>query len=161
MNIPSDKREPFDNKYPDTTPADLSNLKEIKRLPRMRKVAPKIKWGDTYKGLVKDKAKGRCWTDKDRLDYAERLASSMNHAADILQQERDKLLATVAHLEEQLKANAKAYKDQGNLMHSEIGAAGAEKQELYELIVTLRKHVKAQAIKVRTLTKQIKEMEGE
>lgn len=137
--------------YPDLSPLPFGGMKEIKRLPQMQRHAPKIKWGDVYLGLEFDKEKGRRWNDKDRLKYAEALASSMNHAADILQQERNKLFGVVEHLETQIKENVKAYVGQGDLMHKELGNADVEKQELYQLIVDLKQKVKAQAKRIREL----------
>jgi hypothetical protein len=119
----------------------MGELKEIKRLPQMQKRAPNIQWGAEYKA----------WPLPRRLKYAERLASSMNHAADVLQTERNKLLEVVAHQEAQLKANTKAYVGQGEVMHKELGDADAEKQELYKKIVALKKQVKAQAIRIKQL----------
>lgn len=139
--------------YPDIPPLPFGNMKEIKRLPQMRRIAPKIRWGDIYRGKEFDLDKKRFWDDRDRLKFAERLASSMNHAADVLQTERNKLLEVLAHQEKQLKENAKAYAGQGDLMHAELGNADAEKQKLYRQIVALTKQVKEQA-------KRIKKLEG-
>lgn len=139
--------------YPDIPPLPFGNMKEIKRLPQMRRIAPKIRWGDMYRGKEFDGDKGRFWNDRDRLRFAERLACSMNHAADVLQTERNNLLEIMVHQEKQLKENAKAYVGQGDLMHAELGSADAEKQKLYRQIVALTKQVKGQA-------KRIKELEG-
>ncbi len=121
-----------DSKYPDLEPDGLGDLKEIKRLPQMKSPAPQIRWGEEYKS----------WPVERRLSYAERLASSMNHAADLLQTERNKLLEVVKRQEEQLKQATEKYVEQGQVMHRELGAQDAEKQQLYAQIVELTAKVK-------------------
>jgi hypothetical protein len=123
-----------DNKYTDIESLEggLGELKEIKRLPQMHRNAPQIRWGQEY----------LAWPVEKRLDFAEKLASSMNHAADILQQERNKLLEVVEKQKEQLKMNVESYMSQGRLIHKELGTADAEKQVLYQEIVSLKQQVK-------------------
>lgn len=122
-----------DNKYPNLNPPEgpMGDLKEIKHLPGMDNTH-QISWGDEYKS----------WPVEKRLEYAEKLASSMNHAADILQKERDELIKTMVQQDLKLKANVKSYLNQGELMHKELGAADAEKQVLYQEIVSLKSQVK-------------------
>jgi hypothetical protein len=122
-----------DNKYPNLNPPEgpMGDLKEIKHLPGMNN-AHQISWGDEYKS----------WPIERRLEYAEKLASSMNHAADILQKERDELIKVAVAAEAKLKSNIKSYVSQGELMHKELGAADAEKQVLYQEIVSLKSQVK-------------------
>jgi hypothetical protein len=130
-------------KYPDSPPDALGDLKSIRRTPEMATggLVPRIRWGDEYQS----------WPIEKRLSYAERLASSMNHAADILQQERDKLIAVVQHQEAQLRENVAKYLEQGALLHRELGAAGAREQELATLVVQLQAEVKEKAARVRVL----------
>lgn len=137
---------PEDNKYPDLgpPPCGLGDLKEIHRYPGMGQ-AHKISWGKDY----------LAWPIEKRLDYAEKLAASMNHAADVLQQERNKLLNVVAHQEAQLKSNAKSYLSQGDLMHKELGSADAEKQVLYQEIVQLKVQIKNLQAQVVELTRKL------
>jgi hypothetical protein len=42
------------------------------------------------------------WTDKHKIEYLKKFSSSMNHAADIMQQERNKILVEKAGLVEQV-----------------------------------------------------------
>lgn len=127
--------------YLDLEPDTLGNLKSIKRLPAMKNVAPKIQWGIVYLD----------WPIKKRLKYAEKLAASMNHAADVLQQERNKLVKIALQQEEQLKANIKTYAKQGEIIHQELVNTDAEKQKLYQKIVILSRKVKQQAIQIKEL----------
>lgn len=118
--------------YPDLEADTLGDLKKIIRLPRMQKIAPDIRWGAEYQS----------WPVEQRLSYAEKLASSMNHAADVLQQERNELLVILRRKEEQLKHSSKQYLSQGETMHRELGAQDAEKQVLYLEIVRLKAQIK-------------------
>lgn len=128
----------------DAPDGGMGDLKEIKRIKGMSKHAPPISWGEEYRG----------WPIEQRLEYAEKLASAMNHAASVLQDERNKLIEVVKKQEEQLKHNANAYLSQGNLMHKELGSADVEKQQLYQEIVNLKQ-------KTRVLAKRVKELEAE
>jgi len=130
--------------YNDADPDGLGDLKEIRRLPQMQKSAPKIRWGSEYLS----------WPIERRLNYAERLAYAMNHAADVLQQERNKLLVHVADLERKLEQNTHSYITQGELMHHELGMADSEKQGLYRQIVSLQSEVKEKDRRIRELEAQ-------
>lgn len=114
--------------YPDLPPDGLGDLQKIERIRNFQRMAPQIRWGDDY----------RSWPIEKRLRYAENLASSMNHAADLLQKERNALLKTAMHQEAQLKMAVQRYDEQGDLMRRELGRADAEKQDLYRQIVALQ-----------------------
>lgn len=118
--------------YPDLEPDPLGDLKSIKRLPSMRANAPKISWGGEY----------RAWPVERRLHYAERLASTMNHAADVLQTERNAMIEVANSQEVKLKHAAKVYAALGETMHTELANADAEKQKLYTQIVSLQRDIK-------------------
>jgi hypothetical protein len=120
--------DPEDAYYPDLPPDGLGDLQRIVRLPGMQPRAPAIRWGDAY----------LAWPLERRLHYAERLASAMNHAADILQRERDRLLATLRQQDAHLALTTQRYLDQGALMHRELAQADAEKQALYREIGVLQ-----------------------
>jgi septal ring factor EnvC (AmiA/AmiB activator) len=115
------------NQHADLEPDGLGQLKSIKRLPGMKKHAPPIAWGDEYKK----------WPIEKRLKYAEKLASAMNHAADILQTERNGLVKIAKAQEEKLKLNQKQYLEQGDFFHQQVQQHNTEKQQLYQQIVTL------------------------
>lgn len=132
-----------DNKYPDSPPDTLGELKEIRRLPAMSKHAPKIKWGDVYK----------TWSAKKQLKYAQDLASSMNHAADILQTERDELLVVCGNQNELITQLQSSYSQQSQITEHEITNQGGEQQKLFEEIVQIKRENKA-------LKKRVKELEA-
>jgi len=139
-----------DTYYPDLGPpeGEMEGMKKIIRHPRMQQRAPKINWGSTY----------NAWEVKKRLRYAEELANSMNHAADILQQERNKLLKICQAQENQLKQYGEKYEAQGGLMSRELADADKEKQELYQQIVDLGKQIKQRDRTIAKLEKKIEEM---
>jgi len=115
--------------YPDSPPATLGDLKSIKRHPQMKIVAPTIKWGKDYKK----------WPIEKRLRYAERLASTMNHAADVLQTERNEQNVTIATLEKQLAQQETAGTTTHEMMRGQLGRDNEEKQKLGLQIVELTK----------------------
>ena len=131
--------------YPDLEAPEgpMGNLKKVVRLPQMRSQAPAIRWGEEYES----------WPMEKRLRYAEKLASAMNHAADVLQQERNKLIELVRRQEEQIKALVLKNESQGELVHRELRSVDKEKQELYQQIVTLKALLKKQ-------NRRIQELEG-
>ena len=93
---------------------------------------PKIQWGLIY----------RDWDDKKKIEYLEKLASSMNHAAALIQDERNQLNALMAKKEEQLVAMNKAIEQNNAMLQSEIGRMNAEKQEYNEAIAVLNRRIK-------------------
>lgn len=129
------------NHYPDFEPSPLGDLKDIKRTPEMAKRAPRIRWGDDYNS----------WSVEKRLGYAEALAASMNHAADILQQERNTLRDLAEHQEKLLRSWSQKHSEQGDLMTTELGSQNAQQQELYQTIVDLQKTIKEQAKTIKEL----------
>lgn len=127
--------------YPDLKHDGLGDLKSIKRLPQMQKDPPKIKWGKEYLS----------WPDKRKLFYAERLACSMNHAADILQKERDKIIKISIHLEKQVEQLKQSYDQQVDLMHKKMVDFNAEKQKLFREIKTAKRELKLKNIRIKQL----------
>lgn len=136
-----------DNKYPNLDPpkAGMGDLKSIAKLPKPVRLPPQIAWGEEYKS----------WPIEKRLDYAEKLASSMNHAADLLQEERNRLLEIATQQEIKLKAYAKSHLEQGNLVQRELAAADVEKQQLYQEIVQLKAQVKNLQSQVTELKREL------
>lgn len=99
--------------------------KEIKRTPNMRKVAPPITWGDKFNAMPIE----------DQLDRAKKVASAMNHAADVLQKERNNLLETCADQDRKIAHAQKIYLQQGELFHKQLQKENAKQQELNQLLV--------------------------
>lgn len=93
---------------------------------------PKIKWGPIY--LSK--------TDAEKVAYLEKLAAAMNHAAHLIQGERDQLGGLCEKKEEQI-ASMKTALDQNNAMiQSQITKMNAEKQELLNAIITKNNRIR-------------------
>lgn len=120
----------------------IGGMKKITPVPGMRTRPPKIRWGEEYLS----------WPIERRLNYAERLASAMNHAADVLQTQANQDKEIIAHQEKQLVHMTKQYAGQGDLMHRELAGQDAEKQALYTEIVKLKSEIKG-------LKKQLKDLE--
>jgi Skp family chaperone for outer membrane proteins len=129
--------------YPDLEPDGLGDLKSIKRVNGMAAAAnvPQISWGPDYMS----------WPLKRRLRFAERLASSMNHAADLLQKERNALLDIKAKLERQLKHSEKKYLEQGELFHSEVTRAGEREQAALRDLVETKRSLKEALARLKAL----------
>lgn len=124
-----------DTQYPDSEPLAMGDLKAIKRHPNMQSPAPKIRWGKKYDAMPI----GR------RLDRAEKVANAMNHAADVLQTERNKLIEVCKAQEAQLVAAKAEQTIAQELLQTEMDRHNAEKQELYQQVAVLQKDTKAQA----------------
>lgn len=124
-------------------PDGLGELKSIKRIPGMLKHAPTIRWGDDYHAKPVE----------ERLKYAEKLASSMNHAADILQTERNKVIE-VAHIqEEQIRQLQRQVTQQNELTQQIVARANTEKQQLNKTIVDVQTALKAANGRIKLLEK--------
>lgn len=130
-------------KYPDLEADGLGDLKEIRRINgiEVESKIPQIRWGRDY----------RSWPIEKRLRYAERLASAMNHAADVLQTDRNSLLAKNAALEAKVILLEKMVAGQGATMHHELGLQDAEKQALYKQIVQQTSDLKAARKRIQEL----------
>lgn len=98
---------------------------------------PKIVWGLVYRG-VKEDVKGRLWDDARRIEYLERLCATMNHAARLIQDERNQLLELCVQKEEQINALKKAIEQNNEMIQAEISRHNAEKQEMLAAIATMK-----------------------
>ena len=118
--------------YPNSEPDTLGELKQIERLPGMKAVAPNISWGQEYQS----------WPLERRLHYAERLASTMNHAADVLQQSRAQITLIAQQQQEMLQAANQKLEAQGRLLQEEMVRADARYQEIAQQLVSAQAEVK-------------------
>ena len=102
---------------------DYLNLDNLPGAPVQRiKIvgkAPKIRFG--YK---KD------WNTEKKLEYAEKMATSYHHAAQLLQGERDNLITIANHQENQLVSNIKSFENHQILLNKLIEDHNKEKQVL-------------------------------
>ena len=90
---------------------------------------PMIAFGDDY----------RKWDDKHKISYLEKLASSMNHAADVMQTERNLAMNSLKQVQEFLVSAGAELEAQKNLLITQITTDNAEKQETALIIQDLQK----------------------
>lgn len=131
-----------DGKYPDlVVPHAPEGFKTLKRLPGMSRIAPCIAWGSEYTS----------WSMRKRLRYAQRLAETMNHAADVIQTERNNLLQILKAKERQLVQAAEANEATSQLLQRQVEDFNKQREEMNQDIVTLDRKVKAQAREIKKL----------
>ncbi len=93
---------------------------------------PKIKWGHTYKA----------WTPQEKVEWLEKFAHSMNHAASLLQDERDELNRFLFLKEDQLKQMSKAMAQNSEMLQSEVGKMNEQRQGYNATIKKLDAEIK-------------------
>jgi hypothetical protein len=129
------------NDYPDLDPDGLGDLHSIERIPSMRNIAPNISWGDDYKS----------WPIEKRLRFAERLASTMNHAADELQKDRARIIELAEAKELSLTAANEELSRLRTVVNGELGEANAREQRLAAELIKAQKEAKAHKREVERL----------
>jgi flagellar capping protein FliD len=97
----------------DLTEAGFHKVENVQQHP------PKINWGPIYK---------KSTTEKDRLAYAEKLAASMNHAANLIQGERDQLGQLCEKKELQIESMKIALEQNNQMIQEQITKMNAERQ---------------------------------
>lgn len=80
--------------------------------------APKIQWGRGYKEMSTD----------DKIRHLEKLASTMNHAAFLIQNERNQLIEVCELKEKQLKSMSESVERNNNMLQTEIIKMNEQKQ---------------------------------
>lgn len=114
--------------YPDLLPDEMTDkFAKIERLPSMQKHAPKISWGKEFES----------WPADVQLKYAMKLAHTMNHAADEMQKDRNRLSELCADRERRLNAAIKRFEDLRQANHDELQRQGAENQKIFKEIQRL------------------------
>jgi len=94
---------------------------------------PMIQWGQ----LVRDMG------PEARERYLQRLASTMNHAARLVQDERNALQVLCGKKEEQLIALAKAVEANNSMLHSEVTRMNEDRQQMLTTIARLNTELRA------------------
>ena len=89
---------------------------------------PKIRWGLLYKGFK----------DSEKIEYLEKLASSMNYAAFIIQKERDDLLDLCIKQEKKIIAMDMAMEANQDMVQAEITKVNAERQKFNDASTQLK-----------------------
>ena len=67
-------------------------------------------------------------SDKEKIEYLEKLASSMNHAIALIQEERNKLGELCELKEQQLVKIAEAVRTNNEMLQQEVTRMNAERQ---------------------------------
>jgi predicted nuclease with TOPRIM domain len=98
----------------------------------IEKRPPKIKWGVIYQGF----------TDKEKVDYLEKLSASMNHAAYLIQGERNQI-GELCKLKDQQVAKLKAAMEQNTkMLQTEITKINEERQSFNREAAKLHKKIR-------------------
>jgi hypothetical protein len=93
---------------------------------------PKIKWGELYKNF----------TDAEKITYLEKIASTMNHAAYLIQGERDELNELCELKEQQIQKLSENMRANNDMVQSEIMKLNEERQAFNKHVATLNKQIK-------------------
>lgn len=93
---------------------------------------PKIKWGAIYTKAQK----------QDKIPYLEKLAASMNHAAYLIQGERDQLGALCEKKEAQIQSLKKGLDQNNEMIQGQITKMNEERQLYNAAIAELRAKVR-------------------
>ena len=103
-----------DNQQDNLVSAGFERIKS----KHFEKRPPKIHWGRLYKEMSTDK----------QIAYLEKLASTMNHAASLIQSERDYLGKLCEAKEAQLLKQDKMVKDSQAMLQHEVTKMNEQKQ---------------------------------
>ena len=93
---------------------------------------PKIKWGKKYQS----------WSLERKLEHAEKLACAMNHAAYLIQQERDALNELCEKKEQQLMKMNEAVRKNNEMLQQGISRLNEQKQGYHDHIANLNAKIK-------------------
>jgi seryl-tRNA synthetase len=96
------------------------------------KTPPRIQWGEGYKMK----------SDADKITYLEKLASTMNHAAYLIQSERNELVELCEMKEKQIESMAATLDANNEMIQQQITKMNAEKQEYFKSIATLKEKIR-------------------
>ena len=80
---------------------------------------PNIKWGELYK----------TWEEGRKVEYLEKLCATMNHAARLIQDERNALNELCEHKEGQLVQLAAAMEQNTNMVQQQVTKMNEERQQ--------------------------------
>jgi len=93
---------------------------------------PKIKWGEKFQE----------WEDEKKISYLTKFAESMNHAADVIQRERDALCDLIEQKEEQLIQIQPRLDANNRMIQEEITKMNEYKQEVNSTIAKLNARIR-------------------
>ncbi len=90
--------------------------------------APMIAWGDGYNIM----------TDAEKIKYLQKLASTMNHAAFLIQNERNDLIKLYDQKELKVESMASALDTNNEMIQQQITKMNADKQKFLKSIAKLK-----------------------
>jgi chromosome segregation ATPase len=93
---------------------------------------PKIAWGAGYKAM----------TDPEKIAYLEKLAYTMNHAASLVQDERNELNRLCEQKEKQLLQMSRNLQANNEMIQSEITKLNEQRQEYNSNIMALNRQLR-------------------
>ena len=93
---------------------------------------PKINWGRLYQDF----------TDAEKVEYLQKLASTMNHAAHLIQGERDELNKLCELKEQQIIKLREAMDQNLAMLQSEVTKINEERQSFNKAYVELKQELK-------------------
>lgn len=91
-----------------------------------------IKWGDTYLE----------WDKDEKIDYLEKLSSSLNHSVILIQKERDYLNEVAINQEKQIEAYEEKLANERQMIQMRLIEENKKQQELSMEIVALKQEIK-------------------
>lgn len=106
--------------------------------------APKLKFGSKWAKL----------TDREKLNYITPLAASMNHAAYLIQGERDQLNTLLEQKEEQLKKMGAAMEQNHMMLQQGVANLNEQRQHYHANVQELNG-------RIRELEQQVKALEAQ
>jgi flagellar capping protein FliD len=89
---------------------------------------PRINWGDIYKR----------WPDDQKVRHLEKLASTMNHAAALIQDERNQLNELLEAKEKQIASMKEAIDQNNEMVHGQVLQMNEERQKVNEAFAALK-----------------------
>jgi ABC-type transporter Mla subunit MlaD len=128
MNSAAKLKINIDNQQRDLVQAGFRKLDD--NLVERR--APTINWGKIYQEF----------TDSEKVDYLEKLAATMNHAAHLIQEERNQLNALMEKKEQQLEAMKKAIAQNNELLQKQITEMNEDRQSFNKRVAELNKEIR-------------------
>ncbi len=130
-----------DGKYPDLIADPPEGFKVLHPALNGKRQAPMIAWGKEYAD----------WPQDRKIRYLEKLASAMNHAADVMQKERNLALERIAALDKRLAATGEQHASEIRILHDRFQDFNASRQSLFAKIVTLEATIGRQTKQLREL----------
>ncbi len=93
---------------------------------------PKIQWGRLYQGQ----------DDSEKIAYLEKLAASMNHAASLVQSQRDELAELCSNKELQLESLTEAMRMNNEILQSQVTQMNEQRQGFNSEVARLNKIIR-------------------